>query len=132
MADFTIKRNDFGTAQPVEFDLEQAVRDEGGNFVLDKNGDPTFEPIDLTGVQVVHLWMRSASWAIKTGSAEVVDPAAGSCVYIPEGPEEEEPADFSVADAYRIEAELTWEDGSVQTVPNDSWPTLDVMEDLGP
>jgi hypothetical protein len=134
MADFTIKRNDFGTAQPVEFILEQAQRDGTGEPKRDAQGNLLYEPIDLTGAQAVHLWMRSRTWAIKTGPVEITTAAAGVCTYIPEGPdvEAEEPADFSVADSYRIEAEIIWEDGSPQTVPNDSWPTLDVVEDLGP
>lgn len=41
------------------------------------------------------------------------------------------PADTAVAGEYRGEFEITWLDGSILTVPNDGYFTLNIVKDLG-
>ena len=39
--------------------------------------------------------------------------------------------DTAAAGSYRIEVEVTWLSGAVQTFPSDSWGRLEIVEDLG-
>lgn len=106
MADFTIKRND--TAPPIVVVLSDA---EG--------------PIDLTNAEAIHIYLRSDTRLVKTAAMDVVDVTAGKARYVWQS------GDLSEANEYKMEFEINWEDGTVQTVPNDSYLELLVVEDLG-
>ena len=113
MADYVIKRGDFGPAQPLVGTLS------------DQNG-----PINLTDALSVQLFMRSETLLIKTGPAEITDAANGKIKYVFEGVEGADPIDTAEAGTYRLEAKITWDDGSVQKVPNEGYLELEITEDL--
>lgn len=112
-ADLTMKRND--TWPP----LSAVLKDGEGN------------PLDLTTADTIRI-LLAGSITIKTGPAAIVgDPKDGTVEYEWQGAEGEDPADLHTAGEYKGEFEITYEDGSVQTVPNDDYFTLAVVEDLG-
>jgi hypothetical protein len=115
-ADLTMKRND--TWPPLRAQL--------------KDGDG--EPLDLSTADTVRILLEGeeTKLKIKAGPAAIVGaPEDGEVEYEWQGPEGEDPADLHTADRYKGEFEITDEDGSVYTVPNDGYFTLLVVEDLG-
>jgi hypothetical protein len=113
-ADLTMKQND--TWPPLS-----AVLTDGEG-----------EPLDLTDVDAVHVFL-SGPIKVKTGPCTIVgDPKEGAVEYPWQGAEGGDPADLHTAGSYKGEFEITYEDGSVQTVPNDSYFTIEVVADLGP
>lgn len=98
-----------------------------------KRGD-TFRPldavlsdtdgvIDLTVATQVEVLLRSATRLVH-GICEVLDPVAGSVRY------EWADGDTDYADEYQVEWEITWPGGKLDTVPNDSYKTVLIAEDL--
>lgn len=110
MADFSLKQND--TWPP----LEATLTDQDG-------------PIDLSaalGVRLLLKGQRRTSPAIVAGLCTILDPKTdGNVVY------NWVPADTAVADLFNAEFEITWSDGSVQSVPNDRYFFVDIKPDLG-
>lgn len=106
MANFTIKAND--TYPPIELTLT----DQAG-------------AIDLTTADVVRLLLKSATLSIVTGPVTIVDAVAGKISYTWEAD------DLLQVGAYRGEVEITWDPGVIETIPNDGYFTVDVLEDLG-
>lgn len=39
-------------------------------------------------------------------------------------------SDLAIADVYNVEYEIAWQDGTIETVPNDSFDRFDVYPDL--
>jgi len=113
MADLTMKRND--TWPPLS-----AVLTDGED-----------NPLDLTAADTVRI-LLSGPITIKTGPAAIVgDPKNGAVEYEWQGAEGGDPADLHTAGEYKGEFEVTNEDGTIFTVPNDTYFTLNVVEDLG-
>jgi hypothetical protein len=104
LASLTIKRYD--TAPPLTASL--AV-----------NG----QPLDLTNATSVKLIMKSAG-ALVTGTCTIVDAVDGGIKYVWAG------GDTAVSGTYQVEFQVTWNDGTKQTLPNDSYDTVTVMDDL--
>ena len=114
MADFTIKRGDWGSSESVDV----ALSDQDG-------------AIDLSTATVVKLLFKT-----KTGSTTysrnctVTGAVAGAVSYeftaadASSGP-------TSVVNTFDIEWEITWSDGSITTVPNEGFKELAVVADLG-
>lgn len=113
MPDVTMKRND--TWPP----LEATLSDQDG-------------AIDLSTAEAIHIYLRSETLLIKTGPCEIVEAAAGKVKYLWEPAEGETPADLHTSGTYKMEFEITWADGNIQTVPNGSYLELSVVDDLGP
>jgi hypothetical protein len=110
MADFSIKQND--TWPP----MEAALSDQGG-------------PIDLTTASSVALKMRGTK---RTGAVSV----SGPCTVLAPPMDgvvmhEWDATETAVADFYNAEFEITWGDGSIQTVPNSGYFYIDIQDDLG-
>lgn len=109
MADFSIKAND--TWPPLEGTLS------------DLDG-----PIDLTTAQEVRLLLkgtRKANPATVSGVCTISSPTNGAIEYFWVS------ADTAVPDLYSAEFEITWADGSVQSVPNDKYLYVLISPDLG-
>ena len=106
MADVTYKRGD--NAPPITATLS------------DLDG-----PIDLSSADAVRLRMKSDTAIVEAGPVEITDAANGEIKY------EWEADDLMFAGSYRGEWEITWSDGTIQTVPNDTYFAVDVLEDLG-
>jgi hypothetical protein len=130
-ADFIIKRNDSGAAQPLKATLEKLKVDAEGKPEL-LEGQEQFVPINLSTAASVHMYAKSDARRIKFGAMTLVDKPNGKVEYAFQKAAGEEPADLSKEGTYKLEFEITWADGSVQTVPNDGYLTLEVVEDLGP
>ncbi len=105
MPNYTIKRNDTRPA------INVVLSDAAG-------------AINLTGAKAVHIYLRSDTKLIKTGAMEVTDAAAGKAKYVWQA------GDLAVEGTYKMEFEVTWEDDSVQTIPNDGYLSLEVVADL--
>jgi hypothetical protein len=110
---FTIKQDD---TRPVY--VVPLVSDFGG----------ANDPIDLTDATAVKFLMRLQG---DTGPpkvnapAVITDAAAGEVTYTWDA------ADTDVAGTYEVEFQITWSDGGVQTIPNDSYFTVEIKTDLG-
>lgn len=113
MADFTIKQND--TWPP----LTATLKGKGG------------AAIDLTEASQVRILLKSDTVTVKTGPVDITNASLGEISYEWEGASGEEPADTAVAGTYKMEFEITWALGKVQSVPNDSYKELEIVEDLG-
>lgn len=111
---FTIKRGD--TWPHFRFQLQSA----------DPASNTGFIPIPLGEAEKVELKMRSPSVLVATGPVEILQASRGECVY------EWETDDLGTAGTYNVEAEITWGDGTVTTVPNGSYVTVRVVDDLPP
>jgi len=96
----------------------------------DKFGTPSVEPIDLTNATSVDFIMRakSATDASSTGiraEADITDAVNGIVTYT------WDPTDTAAVGSYNVEFEITWNDGGVETVPNDGYMEVEVVDDLG-
>lgn len=125
MADLTLKRND--TREALRATLEQLDREE-----WEASGKESFAPIDLTEAEDVRLFLYTTATEegkerrVKTGTVDVVEAAEGKVEY------QWEADDLAKAGSYSMEFEITWSDGTVQTVPNEGYYSLVIEEDLGP
>lgn len=113
MADFTIKQND--TWPP----LTATLKGDGGAV------------IDLTEAAEVRILLKSDTVTIKTGPVDIIDAVNGKISYEWEAAAGEEPADTAFPGTYKMEFEITWGPGKVQSVPNDSYKELEIVEELG-
>lgn len=116
MADFTIKRND--------------TRPRLVTTLLTDFGTAQEGPLDLTTATAVKFLMRLASAA--PGSvpkvnavAAISDAAAGVVTYT------WAVGDTDVAGTFEGEFQVTWSDDGVETVPNDTYISIEVVDDLG-
>lgn len=112
MADVTMKQND--TRQPLVRNLRQTVDGVAG-------------VIALTTASKVDLHFRPANAAYKVSGTCLIASAAGGVVqhnWIVT-----ETATVGLFDA---EFEITWNDGGVETVPNDGYFSIEFVDDIGP
>lgn len=105
MADLTIKRND---TLPI---LTATLEDQAG-------------PIDLTDALQVRVLLKTDAVLI-TGVCTIADAPAGEITYTWDAVD-----DTATAGTYQGEFEITWPDG-VETIPNDTYFELLIIEDLG-
>lgn len=89
--------------------------------VLSSNG----APLDLTAASAVRLIIAADSGSLVLGPISIDDAAGGEVSY------EWSPGDTDTAGEYRVEFEIVWGDGTVQTVPSAGYGALTIMEDLG-
>lgn len=107
MADYTLKQHD--TWPPIQATL----RDAAG-------------PINLTTATTVKLLLKTITGSVSVvGTCTVVNASGGVVSY------SWIPADTATANSYNGEFEITWSDGKLTTVPNDSYFTVEVKADLG-
>lgn len=106
MADWTTKAHDTWPPMP--------------GALTDLNG-----PIDLTAATVVRLKLKSATLAVTTGPVDITDPANGKVSYT------WQPGDTATAGDYQAEWEIQWAAGGTETVPNDTYFAVSIVEDLG-
>jgi hypothetical protein len=104
---FTIKQND--TAPPLVATLTQ--------------GDPAV-PIVLTGATVKFIMRQGISSPI-TGSCVLTDAILGIVTY------NWISTDTAVNGTYDVEFEITHASGKIQTVPNDGYQQVVIIDDLG-
>jgi len=107
MADFVIKQHD---TRPV---LEAQIQDATG------------VAINLTGCIVRFLMLSTAGGQPKiNATCAIIDPTAGKVRY------SWHDGDTDTWGSYYAEFEVTFPDGSVQTVPNDGFLTIEVKRDI--
>jgi hypothetical protein len=110
MADFTIKRND--RLPKLRATLQQ--------------GSPA-APIDLTTASSVKAIFKEVGGAATTfsGTCTLITPSSGIVEYAWAS------GDTAVSGTYQGEFEIDWGAGLKETVPNDSYFTLTIVDDLG-
>lgn len=109
MADITMKRGD---TYP---NLVLALHDDNG-------------PINLSGATQVRLLLKNATppnQAITLGPLSVTGATTGEVTYV------WELDDLLDVGVYQGEVEVTWSAGKYQTLPHDTYFTLQVVADLG-
>lgn len=110
MADFTIKRND--RLPKLRATLQQ--------------GSPA-TAIDLTSAVSVKAIFKQVSPGIASfnGACSIITASAGIVEYAWGA------TDTQTSGTYNGEFEITWSTGVTETVPNDSYFTLTIVDDLG-
>jgi hypothetical protein len=106
--DLTIKRND--TYPPL-------------TAVLKQNGTT----IDLTTATSVEIIMKSTTLEepiLVTGTCTISDAPSGSITY------NWGTTDLAVSDVYDVEFQIEWTGGGQQTIPNDDYNSIEVVDDL--
>lgn len=116
MADFTIKRND--------------TRPRLVTTLVDDFGTSTESALDLTTASAVKFLMRAASAAAGSApkvnaAAAITDADAGIVTYTwAEG-------DTDTEGEFEGEFQITWSDDGVETIPNDTYISIQIVDDLG-
>jgi hypothetical protein len=84
-------------------------------------------PINLTSATSVRFLMRKngQTGTPKVSSVMTVTDAANGRVQHNWGT-----ADLDTVGTYDVEFEITWTDGTIETVPNDTYLTINVVDDL--
>lgn len=110
---FTVKQHD--TAPSYVVDL------------ADEFGLPGETPINLTTATSVKFLMRETggTGAPKVTAAMTIVDAANGRVQHDWGA-----TDTDTVGTFDIEFEITWSDGTIETVPNDSYLSVEVVDDL--
>jgi hypothetical protein len=109
MADITIKKDD---TRPV---IQR---------YLIQNIDSATSPIVLTNASAVRFIMKSGG-AVVDGVGSIVTAASGAVAY------KWATGDTATAAQYNAEWEIAWADGGYETVPNDGYFSIEVVDDLG-
>ncbi len=92
---------------------------------------PSEAALPLTNADTIRFLMRlkgepDGSTPKVDGAMTVVgSPALGVVSY------EWQAADTNAIGDYEVEVEITWNDGGIETVPNDGYFDLEVLDDLG-
>lgn len=112
MADITMKQDD--TRPVLQRFLLQTV-------------DGATSPIALTVASAVRFTMRhqTATTLIATGMASIVAAASGQVSYTWAS------GQTATAGTYDAEWEIQWADGGYETVPNDTYMTVQIVADIG-
>lgn len=109
MADLTLKSND--TRPTFQATL--------------KEGTPGAQtPINLTTATSVKLLMKTLAGSLIQRTATVTDATNGVVTVTFTAP------DTATAGSYQAEFEITWTGGGIETVPNDSYLDIEILEDL--
>jgi hypothetical protein len=86
-------------------------------------------PIDLTNATVVYFIMRNVNAhdpaAPKVRAPALIDDAPNGLVTYAWAPGDTD--DFGT---FNVEFEINWDDGGVETVPNNSYQQIKIVEDL--
>lgn len=92
--------------------------------------DPSPMPIDLTDATSVKILMRRQGSTDDDGpsvdAAMTVEDAVGGIVSYAW-----DAADTSATGIFDVEFEITWSDGGIETIPNESYKTVEIKDDLG-
>ena len=107
MADFTLKQRD--TWPPLDAVLSH---------------DTPAVPIDLTGATVRLILKTGAGTVAVDETCDILDAEAGAVRY------QWDPADTATVATYQGEFEITFSDGRIATVPNDSFFEVKIVADL--
>ena len=107
MTKVTLKRGDTRTA------IKATLVGDDGN------------PVDLTETSVRFLVADFRGTPIISRAVEIEDAAEGKVLFVPE------PGETSTAGTFRGEFEATFEDGRVETYPNDGYISIEILPDLG-
>ena len=86
-----------------------------------------WEPLDLTNATGVKLYMASTEPATIEiyGAMTIVAPRTSGYVEY-----EWQVADTETANIYRLQFEITWSNGKLQTIPNNGYYTAEIQPDL--
>lgn len=89
----------------------------------DQNG-----PIDLTNASTVHVIMKGTTALIDgacTIDANQTSTGMGQVTYT------WAIGDTAITDTYQVEFEIVWAAGGIETIPNDSYRSIQIINDLG-
>lgn len=110
-ADYTIKQHDHGTTIVITLQEQNPVTEE-------------WSDMNLTAVDVAKLLLKASGTGVISGVADVTDAANGEVTYTWDAD------DLQAAGTYEAEVQLTYNDDSVETVPNDGYFSVEVVADL--
>lgn len=109
MADVTMKKDD--TRPKLVRSLTQTI-----------NGVATTLP--LTNASAVQFVMKLETNLV-SGAASISDAGTGQVTYV------WQTGDTATAGIYNAEWEVKWDDGGYETVPNDGYFSIEIVDDLG-
>lgn len=82
-------------------------------------------PVDLAGASVRFLVTDFRGTSIIARQVDIVSAVEGKVLFVPEAPE------TGQAGTYRGEFEATFDDGRLETYPNDGYISIEILPDLG-
>lgn len=96
--------------------------------VLESTVSGAFAPIDLTSAEKIYFIMKLLG--IPVLKQECVKPgggfdSSGLVVY------KWKTGETATVGLYRVEYEIRWTGGGIQSVPNENYDTIEIQEDLG-
>lgn len=109
MADLTVKRND--TWPPVKTTLEEEI---GG----------VKKAINLTGALKVTMWLKSPTGTVIECVMAVANASLGKVEYTWAA------GDTKTSGEYKVEFEIEWSASHIQTVPNGSYNSILIVDDI--
>jgi hypothetical protein len=114
--DYSVKRGD--TAPPIAAQL--TMRDTAAPDARARVA------IDLSAATAVRFLMKSFNGKRAfAGTCDITDAPLGQVSWVID-------PDFTASpDIYQAEYEITWNDGTIQTVPDDGYAVVEVEQDLG-
>lgn len=97
-------------------------------YLKDNIGEASEAAINLESATEVRFYMRfSGDPTVKVdGLCVITDPAAGEVTYT------WLPADTADAGEFEGEFEILWADNGIETVPNDGYFDIKIVDDIGP
>lgn len=95
--------------------------------LVDHYGLPEQAPIDLTTATAVRFIMGNGGVEdpVAEGDCTIEDPDAGIVSY------EWAVGDTDTVGTFKVEFEITWADGGIETVPNEGYKEVTIGDDLG-
>lgn len=81
--------------------------------------------ISLAAASYVTIIMKSGSTTLELGPATITDAAGGLIEYA------WQVGDTAIVGTYQLECEIHWAAGGIQTVPNATYDSVVIMQDLG-
>lgn len=83
------------------------------------------DPIDLTAADAVKIILKTTAGTALTFTATITNAMGGVIQYAWQA------GDTAIVGSYNAEVEIEWAAGQYQTVPNDSYDSVTIMQDLG-
>jgi hypothetical protein len=95
--------------------------------LLDQAGTVNEAPINLTNATSVKFIMNNASTGtnITNANCAITAAATGQVTYAWDSD------DTATSGTYNVEFEIHWNDGTIETVPNQGYNTVIITDDLG-
>lgn len=91
--------------------------------ILESSTGSGFSPIDLTEAKKV-LFLMKLGVTVISGACTYPSPKTGNVIY------KWKAGDTNTVGAYRLEWQIEWNSGGIESVPNEGYDSLEIQENL--